>query len=126
MAAWPTVADVKSALNVTTDSRDDLIAAALGAAIEQVGIDVGYTDVSVADAAGTPILTGTFDEVAAAVTPNYSLSNAALILAVMTVKAPDAPFGVAAVFDMGGMKVASEHPTYLRLLAGSRKSFAVG
>ena len=126
MAVWPTVADIKSALNVTTDTRDGLIAAALGAAIEQVGIDVGYTGVSVADAGTVPVLTGTFDEVAGVVTPNYSLANAALILAVMTVKAPDAPFGVAAVFDMGGMKVASEHPTYLRLLAGNRLSFAVG
>jgi hypothetical protein len=45
MADWPTVAEVKHALGVTTDAQDDLIAAALGAAIEQVAVDIGYRDI---------------------------------------------------------------------------------
>lgn len=126
MAAWPTVAAVKASLGVTTSERDAAIAVAVGAAIEQVLIDVGYTVIDVADVAGTPVATATFDDVAAVVTPSYSLQQAALILAVMAVKAPDAPYGIAAVFDMGGLRVAAEHPTYLRLLAGQRRDFALG
>jgi hypothetical protein len=45
---------------------------------------------------------------------------------VMTAKAPDAPYGVAAVFDAGGMRVSSDHPTYQKLLSGYRHSFSLG
>jgi hypothetical protein len=44
----------------------------------------------------------------------------------MSVKAPDAPYGIAAVFDTGGLRVAHEHPTYQRMLAGHRHSFSLG
>jgi hypothetical protein len=40
-------------------------------------------------------------------------------------KAPDAPFGVAAIFDTGGIYVARQNPNYLRLLKGSRQRFGV-
>ena len=47
MAEWPTVAAVKVSLGVDVDTRDDLIAAALAASIEQVGYDLGYSEVEV-------------------------------------------------------------------------------
>lgn len=132
MAEWPTVASVKSALGVTTDSKDALIAAAVGAAIEQVAIDIGYSDVLVSEEsspAGSFVLSGDLDpddeSGPGEILPNYSLSNAALILAVMAVKAPDAPYGIAAVFDVGAVRVAAQHPTYLRMLVGSRRSFGL-
>jgi hypothetical protein len=46
-------------------------------------------------------------------------------LAVMVSKAPDAPYGIAAVFDTGGLAVAAQHPTYNRLLTGHRRSFGI-
>ncbi len=130
MAAWPSVADVKLALGVTTNAKDAVITVALGAAIEQVGIDLGYREVSLPDPE-VPVLTGWLEEdeddvpIILTLTPSHSLSYAALILAVMAVKAPDAPYGVAAVFDMGGLKVAADHPTYQRLLTGQRQAFGV-
>ena len=54
------------------------------------------------------------------------VSQAALILAVQTLKAPEAPYGVAAVFDTGGLRVAAEHPTYQQMLLGERLAFGVG
>jgi hypothetical protein len=54
------------------------------------------------------------------------LSMAAMIMAVMTAKGPDAPYGVAAVFDAGGMRVSNDHPTYQKLLSGYRHSFSLG
>ena len=132
MAEWPTVAEVKSALGVTTDSKDTLIAAAVGAAIEQVAVDLGYVDISVIEEsspAGTFTLTADLDPDESpgpvAIVPTYSLSQAALILAVMAVKAPDAPYGIAAAFDLGAVRVAAQHPTYLRMLVGSRHSFGL-
>lgn len=135
MADWPTVAEVKQSLGIDTDTRDAVISAALGAAIEQVAVDVGYHDIEVSedsDPPGTFSLTGhlyTADEDDSepelTVIPTYSLSQAALILAVMAVKAPDAPYGVAAVFDLGGLQVAKDHPTYTRLLTGHRQRFGV-
>lgn len=134
MAAWPTVAEVKASLGVTASNRDSVIAAALGAAIEQVCQDLGYSDVVVATPSTTPAVTAVLRDVweaddeqpaAAAVVPNYATSQAALILAVMTVKAPDAPYGVAAVFDTGGLRVAAQHPTYRKLLTGNHLRFGV-
>ena len=52
--------------------------------------------------------------------PTASQAEAALLLAVMIYKGPDAPHGIAAVFDTGGITVAAQHPTYLRLLVGQR------
>lgn len=132
MAEWPTVAEVKSALGVTTDSKDTLIAAAVGAAIEQVAVDIGYVDIAVTEEgspAGTFTLTADLDPDelpgATVIVPTYSLSQAALILATMAIKAPDAPYGIAAVFDLGAVRVAAQHPTYLRMLTGSRHSFGL-
>lgn len=113
MADWPVLADLKLALNVNTDARDDLLVPALAAAIDQVKIDC----------AGTP---EAFDDASEGLAVTDSLSQAALLLAVMVTKAPDAPYGIAAVFDTGGLKVANQHPTYLRLLTGSHYAFGVG
>lgn len=132
MADWPDVAAVKQALGVTTSERDTVIAAALGAAIEQVAVDLGYVQIAVewdsSPDEDLPILTAALDEddSPAVIVPSYSLNQAALILAVMAVKAPDAPYGVAAVFDTGGLTVASEHPTYQKMLGGQRQAFGVG
>jgi hypothetical protein len=127
---WPTVAAVKRALGVTVDTRDAEIAAAVGAAIEQVAVDCGYSSIEVTQESAPD---GAFSlsaivpdaEEAAEVVPTFSQSQAALVLAVMVTKAPDAPFGVAAVFDLGGLRVAAEHPTYTRLLTGHRQRFGV-
>ena len=113
MAAWPVLADLKLALNVNTTAKDSLLTTALAAAIDQVKTDT----------AGDP---ETFDDASEGLEVTDSLSQAALLLAVMVTKAPDAPYGVAAVFDTGGLRVAAEHPTYNRLLTGSRHSFGVG
>lgn len=111
--AWPTLAELKLQLGVTSSVKDDLIERALAAAVEQVKIDcLG----SRALAAGTDILD-------ADVTP--SQEQAAMLLAVTTVKAPDAPFGVASVFDTGVFYAARQHPTYQRLLVGQRSSFGI-
>lgn len=129
MADWPSLAALKRSLNVTTTSRDDDLSAALAAAIEQVGMDLGYWDVSVdEESGGGLVLTGAVDadSTAVEIVPNSSISQAALILAVMAMKAPDAPFGVAAVFDTGGLRVAAEHPTYTRMLVGNRLTFGIG
>ena len=85
----------------------------MAAAIDQVKIDC----------AGTP---EAFDDASEGLEVTDSLSQAALLLAVMVTKAPDAPYGIAAVFDTGGLKVAANHPTYLRLLTGSHHAFGVG
>lgn len=105
MATWPDLGQLKQVLGVTTDARDAVLADALAASVEQVQQDVGASE---------PI-----------VDPTSSLAQAALVLAVMVAKAPDAPFGVAAVFDTGGLTVAANHPTYLRLLVGQRERWPV-
>jgi hypothetical protein len=110
--AWPSLAELKQALGVTSDDSDSLLERALAAAIMQVKKDVSG---SVAD----------FEMEDFPLGPTPDLEQAALILAVMATKAPDAPYGVAAVFDVGGMRVAAEHPTYLSMLAGSRHDFGL-
>lgn len=113
MADWPTLDQLKLSLNVNTDARDSLLTPALAAAIAQVKIDC----------AGSP---EAFDDASEGLEVTDSLSQAALLLAVMVTKAPDAPYGIAAVFDTGGIKVASNHPTYQRLLTGEHYDFGVG
>lgn len=137
-ATWPTVAEVKQVLGVNTDARDAVITAAVGAAIEQVAVDIGYLQVAVDETDGvftleavTPAAAIEADDEGeeaepAEVSPSYSVSQAALILSVQVVKAPDAPYGVAAVFDTGGLQVAAEHPTYLQMLLGERLSLGFG
>ena len=112
MADWPDLDQVKLALGSTSDGHDEIVTQALAAAIEQVKIDVSGT-------------TAEFDDTDYPDGPTSSLAHAALILATMAVKAPDAPFGVAAVFDTGGLKVAAQHPTYLRMLVGQRKTWGL-
>lgn len=129
MAEWPTVAAVKAAMGIDHDTRDADLAAAVRAAVEQVGWDLGYREVAIEEESGDDfILVGapTADDTVDTITPNHSTSQAALLLTVMTMKAPDAPFGVAAVFDTGGLRVAAEHPTYRRMLVGNRVSFGLG
>jgi len=140
MAEWPTVEAVKQSLGVTTPAKDDLIASAVKAAIEQVAVDLGYQDITVSEDSGSGeeryVLTaGVFVHDAdtggdvtdpVEVPPTNSMSNAALILAVMVVKAPDAPYGIAAAFDLGAVRVASDHPTYTKMLTGQRVRFSVG
>lgn len=113
MADWPDLAQLKQQLGVDNDVQDATLQLALDAAIEQVQQDVAGT---VSEFEDTEYPDG----------PTASLAMAALVLAVMAAKAPDAPHGVAAVFDLGGLKVASEHPTYRRLLAGHYRSFGLG
>lgn len=131
MAAWPTLAELKLTLGVTSTNRDVTLTRALGAAIEQVGIDVGYRDVTVATLTTVPAASGWLvrdeddDPDVVTITPNESLAQAALLLAVTAMKAPDAPFGVAAIFDTGGIYVARQNPNYLRLLKGRRLRFGV-
>lgn len=131
MAEWPTVEAVKLSLGVTALNRDEMIASAVAAAIEQVGVDIGYEDIEVSEDSGSGLFTlvatldpedsGSYLEVI----PSHSLSQAALILAVMAVKAPEAPYGIAAAFDLGAVRVAAQHPTYQRMLTGSRQRFGV-
>jgi len=127
---------VKSYLGVTASDRDAVILQATQAAAEQVATDIGYRDIVFTEESGDPgfILEGVLGPLTdedpepepVEIVPTPSLAQAALILAVMAVKAPDAPFGVAAVFDTGGLRVAAEHPTYLRMLVGQVQAFGVG
>jgi hypothetical protein len=57
--------------------------------------------------------------------PSAKLSQAALLLAVSGFKAPDAPFGVAAIFDVGGLYVARSNPNSVRLIKGERVRFGI-
>lgn len=132
MADWPTVAQVKLSLGVSTDTRDDLISTALQASIEQVGYDLGYHDVEVDEESPDGyVLVGVLEdpdeesEPVVEIVPTNSLSTAALVLAVMAVKAPDSPYGIVAAFDLGAVRVASQHPTYTKLLTGHRQRFGV-
>jgi len=105
VAEWPDVARLKRALGLTSDeaNQEADLQAALDAATEQVQLDTGTA---------TP-------------TPSASLSQAALVLAVMVMKAPDAPYGIAGVFDQSAVKIAADHPTYQRLIAGQRSRFPI-
>jgi uncharacterized phage protein (predicted DNA packaging) len=100
---WPDLDLLKQALGIGTDEKDDLLSLALASAIEQVQVDVG----------------------AEVTEPSASLQQAALLLAVTVMKAPDAPFGVASTFDTGGIYVARSNPNYHRLLKGHRVRFGV-
>ena len=111
MADWPDAAAVKRRLGITNASteQDADVTLALDAAIEQVLFDVGRDP----------------DVDSGEVVPTPSLSAAALLLAVSCFKAPDAPYGIAAIFDTGGLYVARDHPSYQRLLVGARETFGV-
>ena len=96
-------------MTTTSEFSEDDVELALDAAIEQVLFDVGRDP----------------DVDSGEVLPTPSLSAAALLLAVSCFKAPDAPYGIAAVFDTGGLYVARDHPSYQRLLVGARETFGV-
>lgn len=101
---WPSIDEVKSELGVTTSGSDSVLERALEAAIEQVVLDCGGGAIA---------------------SPTASQAQAALILAVAAAKAPAAPYGVAAVFDLGALRVAATHPTYTRLLVGQRTRWPI-
>lgn len=103
MADWPDLGALKRALGVTDSSRDADLTLALDAAREQTQLDAGIA---------TPA-------------PSASLAQASLVLAVMIMKAPDAPYGIAGVFDQSAVRIAADHPTYQRLLAGQRLKFPI-
>lgn len=109
--AWPTLEEVKLQLGVTASQKDDLIERGLNAAILQVKVDC--------------IGSRAIEDGEDITSPSDAQAQAALLLAVMTVKAPDAPYGVATVFDTGAFYVARQHPTYQRLLVGQRSSFGI-
>lgn len=113
--AWPTADDVKRRLGITNASVSVTadIQLALDAAIEQVKLDVRGED----DSGDT--------DLGLAATTDPSLRAAALLLTVACYKAPDAPHGVAAIFDMGGIYVARQNPHYDRLLTGHRQTFGI-
>jgi hypothetical protein len=107
MAEWPSLDELKAQLGITQElplAREVILQRALAAAIDQVILDtsIEYLD-----------------------TPTDSVAAAALLLAVRVTKAPDAPFGVAAVFDAGGIYKAVSDPDYRRLLKGHRAAFGV-
>jgi hypothetical protein len=106
VAEWPDVARVQRALGATDQSHTQDVQDAIDAAIECIEADTGRTF-------------GSGDA------PSVRLSQAALLLAVAGFKAPDAPFGVAAVFDMGGIYVARSNPNYVRLIKGERVRFGL-
>lgn len=111
MANWPDAAALKRRLGIGGSSSgvDEDLALALDAAIEQVKLDTGADwDAD----SGVPEVTS-------------SLAAAALLLAMATYKAPDAPHGIAAVFDIGSIMVARDDPRYWRLLVGQRERFGI-
>ena len=113
MADWPTVAQVKRRLGINSEEAGvaEDVTSALNAAVEQVKIDTG-ADWDEGGSEDPPEVTA-------------SLSEAALLLTVACYKATDAPHGVAAVFDTGGIYVARQNPHYWRLLTGQRERFGV-
>jgi hypothetical protein len=104
VADWPTLAELKAELGVTDSLHDVSLSSALAAAVEGVRADTGIDVFAV---------------------PTDTLHRAALLLAVIVSKAPEAPFGIAAVFDVGAVQVARQHPTYTKMLKGNRVSFGI-
>ena len=131
MADWPDLAMLKQALGTDRSDKDDLLRQALGAAIEGVVMDCGGAAVAVSwgsppdDGEPTVELVDPSAEEPVEVEVNDSLASAALLLAVSVTKAPDAPFGVASIFDSGGIYVARHNPNYTRLLKGNRQRFGI-
>jgi len=107
---WPTLEELKSQLGINGElpqDRETVLTRALAASIDLV-----LTDTSGELLEDTP-------------EPTPQQAAAALLLAVRVVKAPDAPFGIAAVFDSGGLYKASNDPDYRKLLKGQRSNFGV-
>lgn len=110
MGAWPTLEELKVQLGINgalPEDRETILSRALAASI----------DVVLKDTSGE--LLEDVDQ------PSEQQAAAALLLAVRITKAPDAPFGVAAVFDAGGLYKATNDPDYRKLLKGERSNFGV-
>jgi len=128
MADWPDLALLKQALGVDRDDKDTLLEDALAAAIEGVVADCGGSPVEVTFGSGGETvveLTDPSAEDAVEITVTAKLARAALHRAGTVYKGPDAPFGVASVFDTGGIYVARWDPIYQSLIKGGRVRFAV-
>ena len=121
MADWPTEALIRNAIGMGATAEPEAVTNARLAAIEQVKIDVSGS-VEAFDAEDDPEA----DPPYVAPTVTDSLSAAALLLAVRVLKSPEAPFGVAAIFEGGGLYVARQDVNYQRLLKGHRRSFGIG
>jgi hypothetical protein len=120
MASWPTADDVKRRVSITRDSDgvNADVQLALGAAIETVEMDAAAW------------LAGAFPAADASDPltprePDARLASAAMVLAVSCYKAPDAPYGVAGVFDVAAIAVRDQHPTYVELLRGKRANHGI-
>ena len=113
MAEWPTPEELAAQLGLTYDQlpadRQQAVADANQAAIEQVIFDVAAPEADPPE----PLV------------PTLSLKRAALLLGVNVMAAPNAPFGIAQIFDIGALYVARENPNYTRLLHGHRQAFGV-
>jgi len=128
MADWPDLATVKQVLGADRSDKDNLIEAALASAIEGVVADCGGSPVEVEfGSSGEPMVTLTDPsaETALEITVTSKLARAALHRAVTVYKGPDAPFGVAGIFDSGGIYVSRYDPIYQWLLKGNRQKFSV-
>ena len=128
MADWPDLATVKQVLGADRSDKDNLIEAALASAIEGVVADCGGSPVEVEfGSSGEPMvsLTDPSAETALEITVTSKLARAALHRAVTVYKGPDAPFGVAGIFDSGGIYVSRYDPIYQWLLKGNRQRFPV-
>jgi len=128
MADWPDLALLKQALGIDRDDKDALIEDALAAAIEGVVADCGGSPVEVEfGSGGEPMvsLTDPSAEEPIEITVTAKLARAALHRAGTVYKGPDAPFGVASVFDTGGIYVARWDPIYQSLIKGGRQRFAI-
>ena len=103
MADWPTLAELKQILDITSedwdgDSDDSRLTRVLASAIDRTKADVaGSTDA--------------FDDIITE--PSDSVAQAALRLAELIATRPDA------------VGVPRQDQTYLRLLKGSRRTFGV-
>jgi hypothetical protein len=120
VASWPAAEDVKRRIGI---SRDDAgvnsdVQLALDSAIETVSMDAaGWLDGSwPADDATDPVTPRE---------PDARLASAALLLAISCYKGPDAPFGVAGVFDTAAIAVRDQLPQYVELMRGHRSDFGI-
>jgi len=128
MADWPDLDTLKQVLGVDRFDKDNLLEAALASAIEGVVADCGGSPVEVEfGSGGEPMVTLTDPsaETALEITVTSKLARAALHRAVTVYKGPDAPFGVAGIFDSGGIYVSRYDPIYQWLLKGNRQKFSV-
>jgi hypothetical protein len=120
VASWPDVDQVKRRLGITRSDAgsDQDVQLALDAAIETVEQDASAW------------LAGTFPadqatDPATVRVPDARLASAALVLAVSTYKAPDAPYGVAGVFDVAAIAVRDQLPQYVEAIRGHRADFGI-